>query len=248
MLCSNRMKRKGFPFCVGVADGTLFPLMEKLIRKDFTDFHGRQHKYSMSTLIVCDDKRNILAHYSSWPGSLHNNRIFQNCDLFRHPNSYFTRGVYLLGDSAYMNTKGMVTSFKLPPGQLNLPADKSYFNRVHSRARVVSEHTIGLLKGRFCMLRGIPLRLKKGRATLLKLVRHIEACVILHNILNCMNETDYETWIRENQQFNIENGLVVHDEAQDALNKDAFDDYQNPNNETRATLLCELTRNPIYLT
>jgi hypothetical protein len=65
----NRMEARGFPLCVGIAYGTLFPLMEKPMRKDYSVFHGRKHPYSMTTLIICDNKRNILCHYSGWPGS-----------------------------------------------------------------------------------------------------------------------------------------------------------------------------------
>jgi hypothetical protein len=85
------------------------------------------------------------------------------------------------------------------------------------------------------MLRGIPLRLKKGKATVLKLVRYIEACIILHNIINGMNETDYETWIREDRRYNRDNGLVVHNEAMDAMSEDNVNNYQNSESEARDT-------------
>jgi hypothetical protein len=45
------------PNLVGVADGTLFPLAFRPTRADASDFHGRKHLYSLSTLIVNDDQK-----------------------------------------------------------------------------------------------------------------------------------------------------------------------------------------------
>ena len=45
--------------CVGIMDGTLFPLASRPRTEDAPDYSGRKHAYSLSALIVCDDRRRI---------------------------------------------------------------------------------------------------------------------------------------------------------------------------------------------
>ena len=40
-------------------DGTLFPLASRPRTEDAPDYSGRKHAYSLSALIVCDDRRRI---------------------------------------------------------------------------------------------------------------------------------------------------------------------------------------------
>ena len=69
-------KKYGFPNCVGIVDGTLLPLAFKPARDDAPDFSGRKFGYSISTMVVCDDKRRIRHYLSGWAGSAHDNRVF----------------------------------------------------------------------------------------------------------------------------------------------------------------------------
>eukprot|EP00977_Amphora_coffeiformis_P000332 scaffold89_cov120-Amphora_coffeaeformis.AAC.1 len=52
-----------------------------------------------------------------------------------------------------------------------------------SRVRVISEHTIGLLKGRFPWLRSIRKVITEDSGTLRDILGIIDACVIIHNFL-----------------------------------------------------------------
>eukprot|EP00977_Amphora_coffeiformis_P014161 scaffold3890_cov159-Amphora_coffeaeformis.AAC.1 len=89
---------------------------------------------------------------------------------------------YIIGDSAFENNWFMVSAFTSPPGQ-SLVGDKSQFNSCMSRARVISEHTIGLLKGRFPWLRSIQKVITEDSGTLRDILGIIHACVIIHNFL-----------------------------------------------------------------
>jgi hypothetical protein len=45
-----------FPHCVGIVDGTLFPLAFEPTTEDAPDYSGRKFKYSLTTTIVCNNQ------------------------------------------------------------------------------------------------------------------------------------------------------------------------------------------------
>jgi hypothetical protein len=152
----------GFPNCVGIADGTLFPFAFRPETDDAPDYKGRKLGYTLTCMVICDDRRFIRYYLTGWPGSVHDNRIFGMTKLARTPSLYFSPREYLLGDSAFENSPSMVSAYKNlpgPGGSLSLEQEK--FNTCLGRARVISEHTIGLLKGRFPWLRHMRRVIKK---------------------------------------------------------------------------------------
>lgn len=170
------------PNCVGIVDGTLFPLAFRPQTADAADYKGRKHLYTLSSIIVCDDQRLIRYYVAGWPGSTHDNRIARNTKMWNDPLNYFNHNEYIMGDSAFENHWFVVSAFTSPPGS-NMPREQSCFNTCLSRARVISEHTIGLLKGRFPWLRSIRNTLSNNPSTLRQILSYIDACVILHNFL-----------------------------------------------------------------
>jgi DDE superfamily endonuclease len=144
--------------CVGVVDGTLFPLTYAPQSDDAPDYHGRKFLYSLSTIIVNDDEKRIRYYLAGYPGSTHDNRIYRNTRLYNNLLEYFGENGYLLGDCAFENTRGMVTSFKKLGGQ-QLDPNQEGFNTHVGKLRITSEHTIGMLKARFQFLRSIPMLL-----------------------------------------------------------------------------------------
>ncbi|KAI7965702.1 hypothetical protein MJO29_001450, partial [Puccinia striiformis f. sp. tritici] len=71
----------GFHNCVGFIDGTLFPLYDKPAI-DSQDYYSRKGFYGLNTLIVCDDKKQIIYYLTGWPG-----KLFSNL-LTRHPTHH----------------------------------------------------------------------------------------------------------------------------------------------------------------
>jgi hypothetical protein len=75
--------------------------------------------------------------------------------------------------------------------------DERTFNYLHSRTRIAVERAIGMLKGRFRILR-LPLNQKPNRQTgsteTTQMAKVIRACFVLHNIFCSFNEDpiDYE--------------------------------------------------------
>ena len=174
--------KHGIPNCVGVADGTMFPLAFKPQRSDYQDFHGRKHLYSLTTLIVNDDMKRVRYYLAGWAGSAHDERVFDNSRLCTESCMHFRHNEFILGDSAYSPRSIMIPAFKKPNG-CTMPRELEVFNTHLSRARVTSEHTIGMLKSRFPFLRSIRMRLGEEADDMKKILKYVAVCITLHNIL-----------------------------------------------------------------
>ena len=72
-----------------------------------------------------------------------------------------------------------------------MPPDNEAFNTQLATPRVLSEHTIGMLKGRFPFLRSIWMQLT-GKKSFKKILRFVTVCVILHNFLVGKREDDLD--------------------------------------------------------
>jgi DDE superfamily endonuclease len=95
---------------------------------------------------------------------------------------YFGKTQFVVGDCAFKNTNTMVISFKKLARQ-TLPDDQEGFNTYMGRLRITSEHTIGMLKGRFQFLRSIPMLITNSPNSLRCILWVIDCCIILHNLL-----------------------------------------------------------------
>ncbi|XP_033750280.1 putative nuclease HARBI1 [Pecten maximus] len=112
----------------------------------------------------------ITSLNASWPGSVHDSRIWNASAL----KDQFENGLHdglLLGDSGYACRKYLMTPFLQPVGR-----GQERFNRSLCRTRVLIEQTFGVLKARFPCLR-FGLRMTPEMA-----VSTTSACVVLHNI------------------------------------------------------------------
>ena len=90
-------------------------------------------------------------------------------------------------------------------------AHNQLFNELFSSARVKIEHVNGVLKGRWASLKGLPIQVKR-KEDMVKVNRHVIACLILYNILIDLKddwEEDEEIPVDENDSdvlFAAENG------------------------------------------
>lgn len=119
--------------------------------------------------------------------------MYQSTKLSKHPNQYFGDNYYLIGDSAFQNSSSVVTTFKAPRGHA-ITSEQEKFNTHIGSPRVLSEHTIGLLKGRFPWLRSIPMVITDDKKSVKKILRCIHCCIILHNMLLELHEESPEEW------------------------------------------------------
>ena len=225
-LISKRIKEAYlFPKCVGIIDGTLLPLASRPLLHGET-YLSRKRYYALVMLVVCDDQSRILYYHVGWPGSVHDNRVWRTCRLYRHWEEMFSPREYLLGDSAFTASDIMIPPFKSTPG-CELPSNFIAFNTLLAKPRVKSEHCIGILKGRFPFLKGIRMILGcKGH--LKRIVDHVRGSVVLHNFL-IADPIDTE-WIESGE------------EGADDLEPEGIANQSNkPDNKRREELLYYLS-------
>jgi hypothetical protein len=190
---SQRLREKHhFPKCVGAIDGTHLGLAFKP-EKDGEEYWTRKQHYAVAATLVCDDRKRIRYINVGWPGSVHDQRVYQNSALHNNPSVFFSDREYLLGDSAYTPSPTMVPAYKKFGGQVTLASGQIFFNDLLSACRVKIEHTIGIWKGRFPFLRNIRVRIaaKKDFSFLIKLVK---ASAIIHNLF-VQQHTVPKSWL-----------------------------------------------------
>jgi hypothetical protein len=176
------LKEFNWPNTIAIADGTLFPLTYEPQSEDAPDYSGRKFKYSLTVMIVNDDKRRIRYYYSGMPGTCHDARVYRQTRLFKYPEQYFGPQQFLVADSALPNSPTVVSAYKCPNGH-SLNMDQSLFNTHLGRIRITSEHTIGILKGRFPWLKSIPMVITERASSVRKILQYIDCCIVLHNLL-----------------------------------------------------------------
>lgn len=204
----------GFANCVGIADGTYFPLEFKPTLKGET-YYTRKGNYAVQGFIVCDHKARIRWLKLGWAGSVHDNRVWSTCDMNIFRERFFDNRQYILGDSAFKASSVMVPSFKKPYRGLLNP-QQEHFNTMLAKIRIRSEHCIGLLKGRFQYLKRARI-LIKNRNRMIRLMRFIVSSCILHNIL--INERVPDEWL---------DGVHGYDSDEDDGELDDDDELNQP--------------------
>ena len=130
-----------------VLDGTFVNLCQKP-GVDPETFWSRKQRYSMNLQIICNHKREIIYYHVGYPGSCHDSTCFSQTDISNHPEKYFSNGEYLIADCGYALGPNTIVPYRSPGG------NQLEFNRKFSSARIIVEHVMGLLKGRWSSLRG----------------------------------------------------------------------------------------------
>lgn len=202
IIAERIFKEYDFPNCVGIIDGTLFPLAFEPETEDAPDYKGRKYQYSLTCLIVCDDQCLIQYYLAGWPGCAHDERVFRNSKLYREAQRHFSLLQYILGDSAFENLWFIVSSYRRPRGA-TLPREEEVFNDAMKKLRVISEHTIGILKGRFPYLRQIRTIIKDDRKSMKRILAYIEGAIILHNLLVQRDDEIPDDWIDEDDRSDM---------------------------------------------
>jgi len=178
--CENEYN---LPNAVGIIDGTHINLSQKPAI-DGEVFWTRKCRYSLNAQIVCDFNRRIIYYQVGWPGSIFDQTAFSQTKLFLHPSLYLNPNEYLIGDSGYAASKHMLTPFRNPAAEI---PENALFNLEFSKARVIVEHTIGVLKARWSSLRGIRTQVKK-QDDFSEILKQLVVTFILHNI--CIGRND----------------------------------------------------------
>jgi len=137
------------------------------------DYYTKKGGYAIKGLVICDDAARITWVEMGWPGSVHDNRVWANSEIYLSKDKYFDQKEYLLGDSAFSTSAVMIPAFKKGHNR-NLSEEQRYFNKKLAK--------IGLLKARFQCLQGFR-RVIQDKQDLYAILRQAMCACILHNLL-----------------------------------------------------------------
>jgi len=124
-------------------DGTLFPLAFAP-SQNLEDYFTRKGNYAIKGFFICDDTAKITWIEMVWPGSIHEDPIWSNSNVYLSKQKYFGNKEFLLGNLAFSVSSVMVPAFKNIPNA-NLSESRPYFNTKLAKLQIKSEHCIGLL-------------------------------------------------------------------------------------------------------
>ena len=175
--------KKGFPQCAGAINGCHIPI--EAPQQCPADYHNRKGWHSIVLQGLVDHNGSFTDINVGWPGRVHDSRVLHNSMLFSkaESGSLFPEQTILMGgvrvptvivgDAAYPLRSWLMKPY-INTGSLN--TQQRRFNQRLSQARIVVEHSFGLLKGRWRCLRN---RLAVHVSEVPELVG---ACCILHNM------------------------------------------------------------------
>ncbi|XP_065642949.1 uncharacterized protein LOC136074544 [Hydra vulgaris] len=141
--------------------------------------HGKGNAFSSVNATV-NEKAIFTSVDVSWPGSVHDSRLFKNSYIYPLLKGLENR-VYLLGDAGYG-----ITPFLMTPFENALTELEKNFNNKHAKSSVIVEYAFGQLKIRFPILR-YGVRIKPEM-----IATCFTACFILHNIAKNLNDPDFD--------------------------------------------------------
>jgi len=142
-------------------------------------------------LFIGDDSAKITWAEMGWPGSVHDNRVWLNSDVYLSKEKYFNNKEYLLGDLAFSASSVLVPASKKGSNS-NLRDDQGYFDTKLAKVWIKSEHCLGLLKARFLHLQGHHWVIKSKWD--LDVILQVMMCAcILHDLL--INHPIPEDWV-----------------------------------------------------
>lgn len=161
------LDKYNFPTAVGVLDCTHVRIPKPQHHGD--EYINRKGWPSINVQATCDARYMFTSVDIRWPGSVHDARIWRNCEVRQIMAR--TKDTVLIADQGYGIEPWLMTPFRNPQTDR-----ERKFNKLLAKERVIIEQCFGQLKRRFPIL-GYVCRIK-----LENVPNMILACVILHNI------------------------------------------------------------------
>ncbi|XP_032688009.1 protein ALP1-like [Odontomachus brunneus] len=165
--------KNGYPRIIGAIDGSHIRIDKPI--EDPESYINRKQYFSLHLQGTVNHKMKFIDVFIGYPGSVHDARVFKNSSLRNDLHELCADNYVLLGDSAYPCLKELIVPYK---DNGHLSRAQRNFNQKHSSCRVVIENAFGCLKQRFRQLYHFKLR------NMVRMVRVIHACCLLHNIAN----------------------------------------------------------------
>ncbi|XP_049794950.1 putative nuclease HARBI1 [Schistocerca nitens] len=144
------------------------------------EYVNRKGFPSINVQATCDNSEMFTSVDASWPGSVHDARIWRNSDVYRKLREKQCNAL-ILGDEGYGIAPWLITPFQNP----ETPDERAY-NRLHSKERAIIERCIGQVKRRF------PILQNKIRLAQTKIPSVIIACFVLHDVAKHVGDEDFE--------------------------------------------------------
>ncbi|KAL8494112.1 hypothetical protein ACS0TY_025050 [Phlomoides rotata] len=176
-----------------IAENTL-----RVLHTDIPCYRNFKGNVSVNVLVVCDQHMNFIFVLFGWEGSAADSRIL--CDVVTRPNELrVPNSCYYLCDGGYTNYNGFLDLYRDVRYHLKEWDDRrqpqnhqEYFNLKHSRARNCIEHSFGILKTSWGILRSnsyYPIKTQNC---------FILGCCLLHNFIRKhMATNSYEDEVTE---------------------------------------------------
>lgn len=168
------------------------------------EYINRKGFASINVQATCNGRNIFTSVDASWPGSVHDSRIWRNSRIFQ--NIRRQEDIVLLADEGYGITPWLMVPFRNP----TTPEERS-FNNCHTKERVIIERCFGQVKQRF------PILQNKIRLSTERVPKVIICCFVLHNIAKHLQDDDdvFEVAV-DNNVFVLND---ADEEAQDRLRR-----------------------------
>ncbi|VEN53564.1 unnamed protein product, partial [Callosobruchus maculatus] len=179
-----------FPKVIGAIDCTLIRIQNPG-GEDAEIYRTRKQYFGYNVQTVSDPSLKIRDIVARWPGSTHDETIFNNSQLKQHFESGHYGNYFLVGDSGYRLRPYLMTKLMSCTTEAH-----NLFNESIIRTRNVVERQYGVWKRRFPIL-SLGMRLQKRTIKAI-----IVATAVLHNLAILENEGIPEDWIEhaENEE------------------------------------------------
>ena len=151
---SQFLNRFGFPQVIGCVDGTHIPIKQP--SENARDYYSYKMCYSLNVQRICDAFGHFINVEVKWPGSVHDARVFANCDIQKgyaeEKLNFFRKELIpgdetvpqlLLGDPAYPLLPYVMKEYDHCTSN-----EEVIFNQILRSARNQIECAFGRLKAR----------------------------------------------------------------------------------------------------
>ena len=143
----------------------------------------------------------------------------------------------MLWGSAFENAWFIVAAYRKPAGVCIPHEHHEVFNDAMKPLRVISEHTIGILKGHFPWLRSIQCRIDDNEKILQWILEYIDCTIILHNLLTERKDEIPDDWMDLDDFSDIDDAGGAPGGDDNVLNQAVPDDAPNDHQQRWTDLM-----------
>ncbi|KAF0703332.1 putative nuclease HARBI1 [Aphis craccivora] len=187
-------------------------------------FRNRKGWFSTNTQCVCNPWLKIMDIVARWPGSCHDQIIFDNSNVKHKFETGVIKG-YLLGDGGYEVKPYLMTPLLNPTTR-----SQQLYNESHIRTRNVIERCFGVMKRRFPVLsKGLTVDLKNTQAIIVACAVLHNVCIEMHDILpddELMEENNRNNDVNHRDDHNVNLAGTRGRQQRDRLVNDHFANLQ----------------------